>query len=762
MLDRRRDALPLAIILLLGGLLRALTWGEIPRTGLISDEGEYLSAATWLAQGRGFSWYQHYLWTRAPIYPLFLALHLRLFGDDPAPIYLSQHLLSLANVLLTYALARRMLPMAHRVMPLLAALLMAIYFPFVIYPQALLSETLFLTLLLSALLALAAAAERRTLPPLLLAGALLGVATLTRSLTLFFIPLAALWLAFYSQPAETLRRRLLHAMTLLLCSAAVIAPWTLYNSRFYGGLVVIDTSGGYNLLLGAWTAHDGVRRDAPTRDFVLGLFPEQAQAPAATCAPYPGPLTAQADRQAAMTREGLCLIADRPLAFIQKSLAELVDLFQINYTGAERFTAGFTTGRLPPWYVAALFLLDDTIYVATLTLAALGWGLARRTMAPIGSLAGIWWLYNIAVAPLLFAINRFRLPLLPFAFIFAAFAIIALAGRIKRSRASEQRTIAVKHRHYQTLCATLALALCTAAAAPYAYLRPNAQSLPSYLGPYPSSLLSSQLALAARPRYERTEQLRAALRIGDAPTATQLLATNDLTTEAQRVAPALLAALEGRYADGIALLPDPAEIDQNGDAVAAVVRGDLLRSMGEEAAARAAFTPRYVDSANPVEWAWEWLRPAPTSRIDLGGNLDLGYIAGCYLGEGDPAAGGTFRWCTSGAQLRFPAAAAAAERTLALRVDGRGWAGYTTTPPQVNVLVGGVVAGSFTLDLAAPQEVTLPLPPGDPGADVIITLRGPTFIPDARRYLSQQGEQVGQVHRLALRLDWVEIREKMP
>src|SRR5215212_6912345 len=66
--------IPLPIVLLLAFALRLLLWGRIPRTGLISDEGEYLSAASWLAQGRSFSWYQNYLWTRAPIYPLFVAV----------------------------------------------------------------------------------------------------------------------------------------------------------------------------------------------------------------------------------------------------------------------------------------------------------------------------------------------------------------------------------------------------------------------------------------------------------------------------------------------------------------------------------------------------------------------------------------------------------------------------------------------------------------------------------------------------------------
>jgi len=53
-----------------------------------------------------------------------------------------------------------------------------------------------------------------------------------------------------------------------------------------------------------------------------------------------------------MVREGLCLILDRPLAFVHKSLVEFIDLFRINYTGAERLTDGFSTGRLPVWYVA--------------------------------------------------------------------------------------------------------------------------------------------------------------------------------------------------------------------------------------------------------------------------------------------------------------------------------------------------------------------------------------------------------------------------
>ena len=158
---------PLLAALLAGLLLRLLLWGNIPRTGMISDEGEYLSAASWLAHGYGFDWYQGYLWTRAPLYPLFLAAHVRVFGDRLAPIYATQTLLSLLNVALVYFLAQHLAgnraPEDQRLVtaskkntspisrllsrvsvPGLAALLMALYLPFAIYAQALLSETLFI------------------------------------------------------------------------------------------------------------------------------------------------------------------------------------------------------------------------------------------------------------------------------------------------------------------------------------------------------------------------------------------------------------------------------------------------------------------------------------------------------------------------------------------------------------------------------------------------------------------------------------------
>jgi hypothetical protein len=829
-------SMPLLIVLLLALALRLLLWGRIPRTGLISDEGEYLSAANWLAQGRSFSWYQSYLWTRAPIYPLFVAAHLRLFGDTLTPIYVTQTALSLLNSILVYLLAQRfelkieneeLKKMRHGpfsmfnfqfFIPPMSALLMAIYLPFALYTQMLLSETLFITLLLAGFLALAIWVDHRPpttdiRPPttyegigqrprgvwsfvirhwsirhwsLVVAGGLFGLATLTRSLTLAFLPLAALWVAGSGRSTtrgwwRLTRRGALSGAVFLACAGALILPWTVYNSsrRLYDGLVIVDTSGAFNLLLGARTAYDGGRNDAATRDFVLVLLGQKKASELTTppCTPLPAPLpSSQAARQSAMTREGLCLIGANPLAFIQKSLGELVDLFQINYTGAERFANSFSVGRLPRWYTISLFLLDDTIYVLVLPLAVIGWALLRRTTTDDGrptarlatqplvsgrwsvvDLIGCWLLYNIAVAPLLFAINRFRLPLLPFAFIFTAYALAALLGggwRALRSR-------------YGVVCAALAGLLALAAATPYAYLepRPNGEDSrwASYLGPYPSSIAATGIAWRSRPGYLIDQRVMHALGSGDAASARALVQSSDVMSGTLQIGLPLLAGLEGRAADGLALLPSLETIIQNGDVKAAVARGELLRRLGDWDGARFILTQRFVDDANPVQWAWDWLHPValPNNQIDLAGNLDLGYIEGCYLGEGDSQAKGNFRWCTDGARLRFPAAGTGAPQMLALRADGRGWLDGLKPPSTVHVLIGDQEAGIFTPESQAVGEFQVILPPSPAGADVVVTLHMDTFVPGADRYLSQQGKPVvGQVQRLGVRLDWAELRNR--
>jgi hypothetical protein len=319
---------------------------------------------------------------------------------------------------------------------------------------------------------------------------------------------------------------------------------------------------------------------------------------------------------------------------------------------------------------------------------------------------------------------------------------------------------------YGIMCAALAGLLALVAATPYAALEPRPNGADSrwasYLGPYPSSIAATGIGWRMRPGYLIEQQVARALGSGDAASARALLARSDAMSSTLEIARPLLAGLEGQPAAALKLLPSLQAITQTKDIQLAVVRGELLRRMGDWDGARFILTQRFVDDANPVQWAWDWLHPValPNNHIDLAGNLDLGYIEGCYLGEGDSQAHGNFRWCTDGARLRFPTAGTGAPQMLALRADGRGWFDGLRPPSTVHVLIGDQEVGAFTPESQAVGEFQVMLPPAPAGVDVVATLRMDTFIPGADRYLSQQGKPVvGQVQRLGVRLDWAELRE---
>src|SRR3712207_58730 len=100
--DPLSSYLPLLLPLAAALIVRLLAWWTLPYRGQISDEAEYLAAATWLAQGRGFSFFKEWIWARPPVYLLFLAAHIQLFGPaNPVPIRLSQAVLGVVTVGLT-------------------------------------------------------------------------------------------------------------------------------------------------------------------------------------------------------------------------------------------------------------------------------------------------------------------------------------------------------------------------------------------------------------------------------------------------------------------------------------------------------------------------------------------------------------------------------------------------------------------------------------------------------------------------------------
>ncbi|HEY1014552.1 MAG TPA: glycosyltransferase family 39 protein, partial [Herpetosiphonaceae bacterium] len=195
-MSRPRIDWQLAILLAAALGLRLLAWLIIPYRDFISDEAEYWGAAVWLGQGRGFAFFDQWVWTRPPAYLLFLAGHVKLFG--PSALWaprLSQALLGTLGVWLLTKIGARLAPAGmERRVGLLAGWALAAGYSFAIFSYVLLSETFFLTLFLAAVLFLlrwAAPAGRRR--DLAAAALLLGLCALTRAVVLTWLPLAAFW-----------------------------------------------------------------------------------------------------------------------------------------------------------------------------------------------------------------------------------------------------------------------------------------------------------------------------------------------------------------------------------------------------------------------------------------------------------------------------------------------------------------------------------------------------------------------------------------
>lgn len=724
-----------AAILLVALALRVAVWWTLPYRDFISDEAEYWGAAVWLAQGRGFSFFDGWIWTRPPVYVLFLALHVWVAGPTALPwARATQTLLSVALVALVMLLARRLAPATRerRVM-LLAGWAMALSYSFATFGYLLLNETLFLCLFVPGVWALTVWAATRRRRWLVLAGGLLGLAVLTKALTLTWLPLVALWVWLRAQHGVAQRWRALAPVAVLTASVCVVVvPWSAYATLRWShghGLILVDTTGGYNFALGAQTGYLGRRDSQALHDQLCDGSRCDAQ---------------QAARQQRAYALGWQWIRAAPAGFVRKTGQELLDMVQIQYGGAERLRAGHTLGAVPLPHLLGL-LADDTLYVVALALAPLG--LLRRQCRPGKGLVVSWLAYNIAVGALVFAINRFRQPLLPCVFIYAACAV-----------AQWRWSWPTRWRQSWAYALSAALLLLV---------------LPSYL--YWPPLLGT----TRQSSWQHTLYGLRGLRLAAECTAIErVLAAGDVATarrlhdaaSARRPRPCLalinarLLEAEGKIdgPDGaLAFLARSAPSDDTAQAAKILLlEGDLLRRLGRLEAARERFAARAVEITNDLDWSWRELDPPPTTRIDLGSGLDEGYIRGFYKREYSDAAdpfGTGFRWSGPQAWLRFPQAGTGRPQTLVLRVNG-----YTNTrtPTRVQPFLDATALPAITLQPGW-QELRLELPPTPPGADVVVRFASSVFV-DGPRDLAERtrAESSQPLRLLGFQLDWAELRPR--
>ena len=234
---------------------------------LTHDEREYLALARSVARGEGFQYPADeptpgtgQQFGRAPGYPLFLAAIIEPSPVSQAPrrIQIAQAMLGAAGIWLIAAIAGRA---AGPRAAVTAAALAAVYPPLIWMPSYVLSETLFSTLALTAALALQEKGDRslfadkngpvpfsekwgfsKKRPVPFFGGGLTGIAILVRPVTLFFLPLIALWMV----RKNAYRAAAIFVITAILC----VLPWTIRNYLVYGRWIAVASEGGVTFWTG--------------------------------------------------------------------------------------------------------------------------------------------------------------------------------------------------------------------------------------------------------------------------------------------------------------------------------------------------------------------------------------------------------------------------------------------------------------------------------------------------------------------------------
>ena len=243
-LAERRHRVTLTVILVVAVLVRLGFWFAVvgfDTTGW-GDEPDYHAHAIDISEGRGFlNSLGEVTAARPPLYPILLGGLYSIVGPDPDAGRALQVALGGVIVLLVFALARRLF--STRV-ALMAAALAAVN-PGLVYLSALLmTENLYVILLLLLMLVLVREWKRPTgsVAGFAVAGLLAGLCSLTRP-TAFTVALllSGVTLVFAREGFGT---RLRKVVVFMLVTVALVLPWSVRNYIQMGGWVTFTTHGG--------------------------------------------------------------------------------------------------------------------------------------------------------------------------------------------------------------------------------------------------------------------------------------------------------------------------------------------------------------------------------------------------------------------------------------------------------------------------------------------------------------------------------------
>ena len=243
------------VILFLLALIPRILWAITDHPRPFSDMEDYYYCAINLLKGDYLAQSPDRLAYRAPMYPLFLASVVQIFPSNPlAAIRIIQSMLGALSSVLIFFITKSLLDSSKRLklVPLIniISFMTGLAYAWMAYPiffsSVLMTETLFIAMLLSWILWGMSLRESSGIWNKIGFSIFLGVMALVRPIALFFLPIA-LWRIYSILPRQKIYLKDYAAFAAWLLP---ILPWTIRNIMVFNTFVFITTNSGVNLFLG--------------------------------------------------------------------------------------------------------------------------------------------------------------------------------------------------------------------------------------------------------------------------------------------------------------------------------------------------------------------------------------------------------------------------------------------------------------------------------------------------------------------------------
>jgi hypothetical protein len=276
------------------------------------------------------------------------------------------------------------------------------------------SETWFMFWFFAGTLMYLRAIESSSYFNIALSGLTFGVATMFRSINLYFLPLLLLYFWLYTRQPKT--RKLVLMAILLTTMSVPISIQTVKNYRIFREFLPIDTCGADNV----WASHNVF--PPPNYDYGVRLeFLEASKKGFPGARPTEKHLS-PGSRQVAEIKNALMFITNNPLLTIKRTLKKISGLFYPALFVFRNFEQGRQGGFISTYLNSpACRAVGSISYAIMMMLSVAGLLFCNEIKVRCFTLMLLG--YHLGMSGFFFSLSRFRLAFVPLLIVFMAWAI---------------------------------------------------------------------------------------------------------------------------------------------------------------------------------------------------------------------------------------------------------------------------------------------------------------------------------------------------